>query len=167
MDVTGSPSARIAELEAELAEANRQNGAVFVLQQVLSMMAASLDIDDLLAIIIRGIGEALGFPRVVLFERSDDGVIVPRLTRSPEGTVTRGDDLAYHTTESLQAVAEGHSELVLGDVAVDASPLPDAHGSFCVSPRTARGKVQGIFYVDRPSSKEIDEFELGMLLIFA
>jgi diguanylate cyclase (GGDEF)-like protein len=167
MDTPELLSARIAELEGELAEASRQSSAVFVLQQVLSTMAASLDIDDLLAIIIRGIGEALSFPRVVMFDRPDGEVIAPRLVRNPDGSVARGDDLEYRTTDFLREVAEGRAELALGDALADESPLPDASGPFCIVPLTARDTVQGLFYVDLPSSKEIDEFELGMLLIFA
>jgi diguanylate cyclase (GGDEF)-like protein len=167
MDTLESLRARIAELEGELAEAGRQSNAVFVLQQVLSTMAASLDIEDLLAIIIRGIGEALDFPRVVIFDRATDDAIVPRLVRYADGRVTRGDELAYRMTDALRAVAEGHAELALGDISMEPAPLPDAPGSFCIVPLTARERVQGLFYVELHSARAIDQFELGMLLIFA
>jgi diguanylate cyclase (GGDEF)-like protein len=163
----GSPYTRIAELETELAEAHRQNGVVFVLQQVLAMVAASLDLDDLLTVIVHGIGEALGFPRVVIFDRDESGEITPRLMRSTEGTVTGGYSLAFALTDDLKGIAEGRSELVLGDTTVKPSPLADARGSFCMVPLVARERVQGLIYIDRPSSREFDEFEVGMLLIFA
>jgi len=159
--------ARIAELERELAEAGRQSGAVFVLQQVLSTMTAALEIDDLLAIIIRGIGEALDFPRVVLFTVGALGEVTPRLQRLADGSVINGDAIAFKATDSLLDIAHGKQELLIADVAAVESPLPDASGTFCIVPLTARDTVRGLFYVDRPASKDTDEFELGMLLIFA
>jgi GAF domain-containing protein len=164
---TKQPGMEQDALVARVAELERQSGAVFVLQQVLSTMSATLELDDLLSIIIRGIGEALDFSRIVLFTVGSAGEVMPRLQLLPDGSVTSGDAIAFHPADSLMDVAQGKQELVFADPAIFESPLPDTTGTFCIVPLTARDTVRGVFYVDRASVKDIDEFELGMLLIFA
>src|SRR5476649_2012839 len=154
-------------LLARVAELEHQSGAVFVLQQVLSTMTSALELDDLLSIIIRGIGEALDFSRIVLFTVGASGEIKPHLQRLPDGSVTSGDAITFHAADSLLDVAQGKQELVFANASAIESPLTDATGTYCIVPLTARDTVRGVFYVDRASVKDIDEFELGMLLIFA
>ena len=71
-------------LEAERDEFAQQNAELFVLQQVFSTMNSTLEIDDILATVLRGVAEALRFGRVVLFEVRD-GVPSRRLETDRRG----------------------------------------------------------------------------------
>jgi diguanylate cyclase (GGDEF)-like protein len=136
---------RVAELEAERDRYAQQNAELFVLQQIFSTMNSTLDTDDILATVLRGIRETLRFGRVVLFD-VHDGVASRRLETGPDGDVS---DFAFGIADD-------------GD-----SPLADAQGTYCMLPLISRNTVRGILYVDRPPSMEIGEAQLRMLLDFA
>src|SRR5579875_673020 len=70
---------RIALLEAERDEYAQQNAELFVLQQVFSTINSTLEINDILSMVLRGVVEALRFRRVILFDVMEDGSIVRRL----------------------------------------------------------------------------------------
>src|SRR5215472_15123019 len=70
---------RIAILEAERDEYAQQNSELFVLQQVFSTINSTLDINDILSMVLRGVVEALKFKRVILFDVIESGVIIRRL----------------------------------------------------------------------------------------
>ena len=59
---------RLAEVEAERNELTAENAELIVFQQVLSTINSSLEIDDILSIVLRGVHEALHFRRVILFD---------------------------------------------------------------------------------------------------
>src|SRR5271168_2054605 len=84
--------ARIAILESERDEYAQQNAELFVLQQVFSTINSTLEINDILSMVLRGVVEALKFKRVVLFDVGEDDVIIRRLECDADGTVNRATD---------------------------------------------------------------------------
>ena len=158
---------RLALVEAERDEYAQQNAELFVLQQVFSTMNSTLEIDDILATVLRGVREALRFGRVVLFDVRD-GVPSRRLETAPDGeVVVSPDPTAIHHTPSFDALAAGTSDLAFGEAVDGESPLTDAVGTFCMLPLISRNTVRGILYVDQPAEAEIGETQLRMLLDFA
>src|SRR5579875_262676 len=78
---------RIAMLEAERDEYAQQNAELFVLQQVFSTINSTLDINDILGMVLRGVCQALRVGRVILFDVDEHGTIVRRLEGDSQGTV--------------------------------------------------------------------------------
>src|SRR5487761_1296173 len=70
---------RIRVVEAERDEYAQQNSELFVLQQVFSTINSTLEINDILSMVLRGVVEALKFKRVILFDVNEGGGIVRRL----------------------------------------------------------------------------------------
>jgi diguanylate cyclase (GGDEF)-like protein len=158
---------RVAFLEAERDEFAQQNAELFVLQQVFSTMNSTLEVDDILATVLRGVHEALHFGRVVLFDVRD-GVPSRRLETEADGTVVpSGDPDAMRRSPSFDAMVGGASDFAFGVVEDDESPLADARGTYCMLPLISRNTVRGILYVDDPPAPEISETQLRMLLDFA
>src|SRR5579862_134707 len=79
--------ARLAMVEAERDEYAQQNAELFVLQQVFSTINSTLEINDILSMVLRGVVEALKFKRVILFDVIDNGIIVRRLESDFNGQV--------------------------------------------------------------------------------
>ena len=157
---------RIVSLEAERDEFAQQNAELFVLQQVFSTMNSTLEIDDILATVLRGVRVALRFGRVVLFDVRD-GVPSRRLETAADGTVIASPDPgAMRLSPAFRAMVAGTSEFAFGIPGGGESPLPDANGSFCMLPLISRNTVHGILYVDRPMEPNIGETQLRMLLDF-
>src|SRR5271170_2763714 len=84
--------ARIAILESERDEYAQQNAELFVLQQVFSTINSTLEINDILSMVLRGVVEALKFKRVVLFDLAADDTIVRRLECDENGVVNHAVD---------------------------------------------------------------------------
>lgn len=158
---------RVAELEAQRDEYAQQNAELFVLQQVFSTMNSTLDVDDILATVLRGVHEALRFGRVILFDVRD-GVASRRLETDRAGSVvvSADPDEMRHTIAFL-AMVGGTSDFAFGIADDGDSPLADVEGTYCMLPLISRNTVRGILYVDRPPSMEIGETHLRMLLDFA
>ena len=158
---------RVALLEAERDEFAQQNAELFVLQQVFSTMNSTLEIDDILATVLRGVHEALRFGRVVLFEVRD-GVPSRRLETTQGGSVIPSPDPeAMRRSPAFEAMVAGTSEFAFGIPEDGDSPLHDANGTFCMLPLISRNTVRGILYVDQPETSEVGETQLRMLLDFA
>ncbi|MDB5028890.1 MAG: hypothetical protein JWO66_2579 [Candidatus Eremiobacteraeota bacterium] len=158
---------RVAALEAERDEFAQQNAELFVLQQVFSTMNSTLEIDDILATVLRGVFETLAFRRVVLFDVRD-GVAGRRLETQLDGAVIpSADQAAMRLSPSFVAMVAGTSEFALGSAEDDESPLADAQGSYCMLPLVSRDTVRGILYVDTPVGPDVGETQLRMLLDFA
>jgi two-component system, cell cycle response regulator len=158
---------RVAFLEAERDEVAQQNSELFVLQQVFSTMNSTLEIDDILATVLRGVHEALRFGRVVLFEVRD-GIPSRRLETDLVGTVVASPDPeAMRHSAPFDAMVAGTSDFNFGVDEDGDSPLEDAEGTYCMLPLISRNTVRGILYVDRPPEPEITETQLRMLLDFA
>ena len=160
--------ARIAALEAERDEYAQQNAELFVLQQVFSTINSTLEINDILSMVLRGVVEALKFKRVVLFDVTEDDTIVRRLECDENGVVNHATDgQDYRGNSTLIDVAQGKLQLAYGAGNDDDAPLDDGRGSYCVAPLVARDIVRGMLYADDSPGSEITENQLRVLLDFA
>ncbi len=159
---------RVAILEAERDEYAQQNAELFVLQQVFSTINSTLDINDILSMVLRGVVEALKFKRVVLFDVIEGTTIVRRLDCDAVGTVNHAlDPRDYRQGSTLEDVAHGDLQLAYGNGDDPDAPLHDARGSYCVAPLVARDVVRGMLYADDPPGAEVTENQLRVLLDFA
>jgi diguanylate cyclase (GGDEF)-like protein len=159
--------ARIAVLEAERDEYAQQNAELFVLQQVFSTMNSTLEVNDILSTVLRGVTETLKFGRVVLFD-VHDGTASRRLETDPAGNVlpsVNPDDIVM--TPAFTAMMGGVSDFAFGSAGDGAHPLRDTRGTYCMLPLIARNTVRGILYVDTPATSEVVEMQIRMLLDFA
>ncbi len=159
---------RIAMLEAERDEYAQQNSELFVLQQVFSTINSSLDINDILSMVLRGVCEALKFNRVILFDVDEHGSILRRLEANIDGTVVHSTDpFAFVANCALQDVAHGVLEVAFGGQLDPDAPLQDTQGCYCIAPLVARDVVRGMLYVDGPPSEDVSENQIRILLDFA
>ncbi len=159
---------RLAMVEAERDEYAQQNSELFVLQQVFSTINSTLEINDILSMVLRGVVEALKFKRVVLFDVIDGGGIIRRLEADLNGTVLHAlDPREYRENSTLQDVAYGNLQLAYGTADDADRPLGDTHGFYCVAPLVARDVVRGLLYADDPPGDEITENQLRIILDFA
>lgn len=159
---------RIAMLEAERDEYAQQNAELFVLQQVFSTINSTIDINDILSMVLRGVCEALKFNRVILFDVDESGGVARRMEGDAEGVVTHAvDAFEYLPGSTLQDVASGVLQVAFGREGDEDRPLIDTRGSYCIAPLVARDVVRGMLYVDDPPSDEIGENQLRVLLDFA
>jgi diguanylate cyclase (GGDEF)-like protein len=158
----------VAELQAERDEYARQNAELFVLQQVFSTINSTLDINDILSMVLRGVREALGCGRVILFDVGEQGAIVRRLEADADGNVAPSrQPLDYLPDSTLQKVALGLAEMASGNASDPDKPLRDTAGGYCIAPLLARNVVRGILYADRAASGRISDYQLRILLDFA
>jgi diguanylate cyclase (GGDEF)-like protein len=159
---------RIAMLEAERDEYAQQNAELFVLQQVFSTINSSLEINDILSMVLRGVVEALKFNRVILFDVDTNGTIIRRLEVDAMGSVLHAADPADFLPDSaLHDIARGTLQLGFGSDADPDKPLHDTKGAYCIAPLVARDVVRGMLYVDDPPSPDVTENQLRVLLDFA
>ncbi len=159
---------RIAILEAERDEYAQQNAELFVLQQVFSTINSTLEINDILSMVLRGVVEALKFKRVILFDSLDGGTIVRRLECDENGEVLHTNDPRdFRPNSTLHDVAHGDLQLAYGNGDDPDRPLEDGRGAYCVAPLVARDIVRGMLYADDPPGEEITENQLRVLLDFA
>ncbi len=160
--------ARVTILEAERDEYAQQNAELFVLQQVFSTINSTLEINDILSMVLRGVVEALKFKRVVLFDVVEDEAIVRRLECDENGAVNHAVDARdFRENSSLADVAQGKLQLAYGNAGDPDAPLEDGRGAYCVAPLVARDIVRGMLYADDPPAEEITENQLRVLLDFA
>jgi diguanylate cyclase (GGDEF)-like protein len=159
---------RLTIAEAERDEYAQQNAELFVLQQVFSTINSTLEINDILSMVLRGVVEALKFKRVVLFDVAEDGTVVQRLECDADGNVTyAADSREYHPSSSIYDLARGDLQLAYGNADDPDAPLADARGFYCIAPLVARDVVRGLLYADDPPGVEITENQLRVLLDFA
>lgn len=159
---------RIAMLEAERDEYAQQNAELFVLQQVFSTINSSLNINDILSMVLRGVTEALKFDRVILFDVDEHGNVIRRLEGDGSGTVQHSPDpFDFRPNSTLQDVANGVLQVAYGSEKDSDKPLCDTEGSYCIAPLVARDVVRGMLYVDRPPCNDVTENQLRVLLDFA
>lgn len=159
---------RLAEVEAERDDFAQQVEELFVLQQVFSTINSTLDINDILSTVLRGVRQALNFRRVVLFDVLADGTILRRLESDAEGNVSRAaDERAYREDSALRDVASLALPLASGDAGDACPPLDDTRGPYCVVPLVARGVIRGLLYADDPVKDGVGESSVKMLLDFA
>jgi diguanylate cyclase (GGDEF)-like protein len=159
---------RVAMVEAERDEFAQQNAELFVLQQVFSTINSTLEINDILSMVLRGVVEALKFKRVILFDVIESGVIVRRLEADLNGQVLHAlDPREYRSDSTLQDVAHGDLQLAYGSAEDLDRPLEDSKGHYCIAPLVARDIVRGMLYADDPPGTEISENQLRVILDFA
>jgi diguanylate cyclase (GGDEF)-like protein len=159
---------RASILEAERDEYAQQNAELFVLQQVFSTINSTLDINDILSMVLRGVVEALKFRRVILFDVLEGGAIVRRLECDINGNVTHAfDPREFRVGSSINEVAQGELQLAYGNADDPDVPLDDTRGCYCIAPLVARNVVRGMLYTDDPPGEEITENQLRVLLDFA
>jgi len=159
---------RVATVEAERDEFAQQNAELFVLQQVFSTINSTLEINDILSMVLRGVVEALKFKRVILFDVIESGVIIRRLEADFNGQVLHSlDPREYRSDSTLQDVAHGDLQLAYGSASDLDRPLEDVKGSYCIAPLVARDIVRGMLYADDPPGDEISENQLRVVLDFA
>lgn len=159
---------RIAMLEAERDEYAQQNAELFVLQQVFSTINSTLDINDILSMVLRGVCEALKFGRVILFDVDENANVIRRLEGRADGSVHHAADaFEYLPASTLIDVAQGAVQVAFGSQDDPDKPLSDTKGSYCVAPLVARDVVRGMLYVDDPPSEDVTENQLRVLLDFA
>lgn len=164
----GRLESRIAFIEAERDEFAQQNAELFVLQQVFSTINSTLEINDILSMVLRGVVEALKFKRVVLFDVTEGGGIVRRLESDRNGAVVHSlDPREFRPNSRLQDVAHGDLQLTFGSAADSDKPLEDTRGSYCIAPLLARDIVRGMLYADDAPGDEITENQLRVILDFA
>jgi diguanylate cyclase (GGDEF)-like protein len=164
--------ARVAELEARLAEVESErsalateNAELLVFQQILSTINSTLEIDDILSIVLRGVREALNFHRVILFDVRH-GRPRRRLETDLEGRVVPSRAKDFRETEALRGVMQKRLEYHLGEPGSDDSPVPDPRGAYALIPLISRDVVRGVIYVDDPPSDGITDARIRMLIDF-
>ena len=159
---------RVAMIEAERDEYAQQNAELFVLQQVFSTINSTLEINDILSMVLRGVVEALKFKRVILFDVIEGGAVVRRLESDLNGNVVHSlDPREYREGSTLHDVAHGDLQLAYGSADDADAPLAEGRGSYCVAPLVARDVVRGMLYADDPPGEEITENQLRVMLDFA
>ncbi|HVA36630.1 MAG TPA: GGDEF domain-containing protein [Candidatus Dormibacteraeota bacterium] len=147
-------------MEAECDELARQNDELFILQQVFSTINSTLELDDILSTVMRGIREALGFGRVVLYDL-EDGAVRPRMVNRADGAIVpveRMEPLVPEAAAALPAVAAGEAQLAVGG---------DPENPYCLVPLVARESVRGVLYVDGSDRGPISDAAVRLLLNFA
>ncbi|TAM78498.1 GGDEF domain-containing protein [bacterium] len=152
-------------VEAERDELARQNSELFILQQVFSAINSTIELDDILSMVMRGIREALGYQRVVLLD-VEGAIVTPRMATEPDGRVTqfpRPQMLDLEPSSPLLAVATGEFELFVAQTSLP--PLTDG-STFCLVPLVAREAIRGVIFVDG-LDKEITDDSVRVLLDFA
>ena len=160
--------AKLAMVEIENVDLERQVGEMFILQQIFSTINSTLELDDVLATVLRGVREAMSFDRVVLFEVSDSGVS-RHLETDNEGNIVSGfASPRARQTDAFKDMVNQREAILAGVAADDQSPVEgDVGGGWCMASLTFRDEIRGILYVDRPRLAEIGESQMRMLLDFA
>ncbi|MBV8601255.1 MAG: GGDEF domain-containing protein [Candidatus Eremiobacteraeota bacterium] len=168
----GALRARIAELETRLAEVESErtelaaeNAELLVFQQVLSTINSSLEIDDILSIVLRGVQEALRFRRVILFDLVDSRPR-RRLETNAEGLVVPARSGDFRETPALRDIIDKRLDYHLGVPGDGESPIPGSKGAYALVPLISRDIVRGVLFVEDPPNAAITDFQLRMLIDF-
>lgn len=158
--------ARVGELERDVDRYARQNAELLILRQVFTTMNSTMDVDDILGMVLRGICEVLGFARVVLFDVH--GGIARRYLENEPGTyeVVPSVSPGFVPTETMRAMTTGRQDFAIGSAGDGQSPLEDVVGAYAILPLKSRGTIRGLLYVDGTPSPDFSEIELQVLFDF-
>ena len=157
---------RLSAIEIEREDLYRQVNEMFILQQIFSTINSTIELDDILATVLRGVREAIGFERVVLFEVSDYGVSRHLETNSVGDIVSGFGSPSPIKTASFDLIISGKEAIQFGSN--DDGPVEgDVGAGWCMAALTYREEIRGILYADRPRTVEIGENQIRMLLEFA
>jgi diguanylate cyclase (GGDEF)-like protein len=159
--------AEIEELRRHVAELEAENAELLVLQQVFSTINSTLNIDDILSTVLRGIHVALHFQRAILFD-VDEETLARRIETDPHGDAVRPKASAEvpKGPELLKILAK-ESDFFVGEADDGQAPVPDPKGVYCLVPLVARGTVRGILYVDDATNGRLRDNSIRVLLDFA
>ncbi len=157
---------RLRGVERERDLLAKQNAELLVLQQVFSLINSDMHIDDILAVVIRGIREALPFEQVAIF-RIRDGMIEPHLGSGASGGV---DDVSTSAealnTPTVARLANGSEDFFVGKAGDGQAPVGNPSGTYYMVPLTARDTVRGLLYADA-GRYDVEEFHVQVLFDFA
>lgn len=157
---------RVVEIERD--EYAQQNSELFVLQQVFSTINSTLEINDILSMVLRGVVEALRFKRVIMFDVLEDNSIVRRLECDHLGQVQyAADPRLFREHSTIVDIATGTSQLAFGTDTDEDRPLDDTRTAYVLAPLLARDVVRGMLYSDDPPGATISENQLRVMLDFA
>lgn len=156
---------RLSEVESERNELAAENAELLVFQQVLSTINASLAIDDILSIVIRGVREALRFRRIILFDMVG-GHARRRLETNNEGNVVPSRSGDFRDTSSLRGVVQRTLDYHLGVQGDGEAPVGGTRGPYALVPMISRDIVRGVLYVEGPPTEEITDMQVRMLIDF-
>ncbi|MBV8424389.1 MAG: GGDEF domain-containing protein, partial [Candidatus Eremiobacteraeota bacterium] len=156
---------RLSEVESERNELAAENAELLVFQQVLSTINASLAIDDILAIVIRGVREALRFRRIILFDMVQ-GRARRRLETNAEGNVVPSRSGDFKDTPGLRGVVQRTLEYHLGAQGDGEAPVGGTRGPYALVPMISRDIVRGVLYVEGPPTEGITDMQVRMLIDF-
>jgi diguanylate cyclase (GGDEF)-like protein len=160
-------AARLAEVERERDFYAEQSAELLILQQIFTTLNSALDVDDILAMVLRGIREALRFGRIVLFDVSGEAVQRSMESSGAQNVLPAADARDFRFTDTMRALAAGSTTFAIGLAGDGQSPLlDDGDGPYCLVPLVSRGAVRGILYADRPPSASISEYQLQILFDF-
>ena len=159
-------AARVERLERERDALAQLYSELLILQQVFTAMNSAMDPEDILAMVLRGVHEALGFERVVLFD-VDHGTVRRRLECGADGAIVHAPPEDVVVTPVVASLVQGRLDLALGSAEDEGAPVADADGPYCVVPLLARGEVRGLLYTDRPRQGTIDDAHVQALFDFA
>lgn len=159
-------TARLAEAEAERDFYAEQSAELLILQQIFTTLNSAMDVDDILAMVLRGIREALRFGRVVLFDVRGESVQRSMESGDAQGEAPAAGAADFRLTATMRALASGKASHAIGVAGDGESPLADGDGPYCLVPLVSRGAVRGILYADRPPSESISEYQLQILFDF-
>ena len=159
--------AEIERLRNQIAELEAENAELLVLQQVFSTINSTLNIDDILSTVLRGIHVALHFQRAILFD-VEQGRLHRRLETDIKGEaiqpLVRG---AVPTGAELTKILNKESDFYVGHPGDGQAPVADPRGVYCVVPMISRGMFRGILYVDHTTTGGLHENSLRVLIDFA
>ncbi|MGH7714452.1 MAG: sensor domain-containing diguanylate cyclase [Vulcanimicrobiaceae bacterium] len=156
---------RLSEVESERNELAAENAELLVFQQVLSTINASLAIDDILSIVIRGVREALRFRRIILFDMVE-GRARRRLETNNEGNVVPSRSGDFRESSSLRGVVQRTLDYHLGSSGDGESPVGGTKGAYALVPMISRDIVRGVLYVEGPPTDGITDMQVRMLIDF-
>ncbi len=159
--------AEIEELRRRVARLETENAELLVLQQVFSTINSTLNIDDILSTVLRGVHVALHVQRAILFD-VEDGFLKRRLETDPQGEPVRPTS----TNRAMPGRQVGkllvrESDFFIGSAGDGEAPVDDPRGIYCVVPLISRGTIRGVLYVDEATAQTPPENSIRALLHFA
>jgi GAF domain-containing protein len=159
--------AEIAELRRHVAELEAENAELLVLQQVFSTINSTLNIDDILSTVLRGIHVALHFQRAILFDVENERLRCRLQTDLHGNAVRPASSKGVVVGAAIAAVLEKTQDFFVGKAGDGEAPVRDPAGAYCVVPLVSRGSVLGILYADTATGGELRENSIRVLIDFA
>jgi diguanylate cyclase (GGDEF)-like protein len=159
--------AEIEELRRQVAELEAENAELLVLQQVFSTINSTLNIDDILSTVLRGIHVALHFRRAILFD-VEEGALRRRIETDPKGDAIHPQraDLVRPGT-ALTQILSRKRDFYVGSAGDGEAPVDDPRGAYCAVPLVSPRGIHGVLYVDDSTGGGLRENSIRVLIDFA